>query len=469
MVLVVASDVVSLTHCARRLWYEYNPPSGAETVVLDPFDQLMIELGHEHEQRIRDQLSAENEVVEAISLEHTQELMEAGVDVIYQGQLLDKKNQLFGQPDFLIRSNTGSYQAADAKSAHSVKPEIGVQVAFYRRLLGGGSPGLVYLGNGAREEVEAEFDAKLNTYITEARQVLEHDRPLVRYSESKCTACPYYEICQPEFVEAQDLTLLYGVQARSVPGLEAQGFDTIARLAEADPQAITDVPYLKGDKKERAVLQARAWLTDEMFKLSNIELPGGTWVHFDIEANPLTSDGHQHVYLWGFLTPPYREDSFEFVWTDCEDEDEAGWNAFLAKVEAYRSQWPDLQLIHFANYERDQISAYAKRFNMEGHGTVTWLLDKEGGPLYDIKKSVAQSLVLPLSRYGLKDICKHPGLVNFQWTLEESGSQWSVVQYIEFLRSAVVERRQRLKEDILTYNRDDVRATRALELWLRSL
>lgn len=469
MVLVIASDVVSLTHCARRLWYEYNPPPGQGAVALDPFDQLMIDLGHEHEQRIYDQLLADYEVVEATSLDHTQELMDAGVGVIYQGQLLDKANQLFGQPDFLIRSDDGFYQAADAKSALSVKPEIGVQIAFYRRLLGGDNPGLVYLGNGETATVEAGFDAKLNTYITEARQVLEHDRPLVRYGESKCSACPYYEVCQPEFAEAQDLSLLYGVQTRSVPGLEAQGLNTIAQLADADPGAIADVPYLKGDKKRRAILQARAWLTGEMFKVSDFELPGGTWVHFDIEANPQTSDGHPHVYLWGFLSQPYDVDSFDFIWTDSEEDDEAGWLAFLGKVQAYRDQWPDIRLVHFASYERDQISAYAKRLNMEEHETVAWLLDKEGGPLYDIQKAVTPNLVLPLPGYGLKYICKHPDLVNFQWELEESGSQWSVVQYIKFLRSTDPGERQELKDAILTYNRDDVRATYALENWLRSL
>ena len=106
---------------------------------------------------------------------------------------------------------------------------------------------------------------------------------------------------------------------------------------------------------------------------------------------------------------------------------------------------------------------------MEDHSTVTWLLDATEGPLYDIRKAVTQNLVLPLPGYGLKNICKHPDLVNFQWENDESGSQWSVVQYFEFLNTDNDEKKQALKDDILTYNRDDVRATRALEEWLRRL
>jgi uncharacterized protein len=76
--------------------------------------------------------------------------------------------------------------------------------------------------------------------------------------------------------------------------------------------------------------------------------------------------------------------------------------------------------------------------------------------------------VLPLQGYGLKDICRHPDLVNFQWQDEESGSQWSVVQFNHFLLESDPEIRARLKNKILGYNRDDVTATRRLEEWLRT-
>lgn len=138
-------------------------------------------------------------------------------------------------------------------------------------------------------------------------------------------------------------------------------------------------------------------------------------------------------------------------------------------MEEYRDRFADLKLIHFAHYERDRISAYAKRFEMADHPIVTWLLDKEVGPHYDIQKAVTDNLVLPLSGNGLKNICKHPDLVNFQWENEESGSQWSVVQYINYLRSNDPDEREAIKNSILLYNRDDVRATRALEIWLRRL
>jgi len=74
-----------------------------------------------------------------------------------------------------------------------------------------------------------------------------------------------------------------------------------------------------------------------------------------------------------------------------------------------------------------------------------------------------------LQGYGLKDVCKHPDLVNFQWEQEESGSQWSVVRFHDFLNENDPKVRDEIKTEVVTYNRDDVKATRALEEWLRNL
>jgi len=97
---------------------------------------------------------------------------------------------------------------------------------------------------------------------------------------------------------------------------------------------------------------------------------------------------------------------------------------------------------------------------------VVWLLESESA-LFDLQKSVVDSLILPLTKYGLKDICKDKNLVNFQWQLQESGSQWSVIRFHDYLNTNDAGELESIKEELLTYNFDDVRATRELELWLR--
>ncbi len=124
-------------------------------------------------------------------------------------------------------------------------------------------------------------------------------------------------------------------------------------------------------------------------------------------------------------------------------------------------------LAHYSQHERTTIRSYAKRYDMESNETVLYLLGDES-PLFDMQKPVLDSLVLPLQGYGLKDICKHKDLVNFQWEDGSSGSQWSVVQFNRFLAENNPEMKAQLKAEILGYNRDDVIATRRLEEWLRA-
>jgi len=79
-------------------------------------------------------------------------------------------------------------------------------------------------------------------------------------------------------------------------------------------------------------------------------------------------------------------------------------------------------LAHYTDYEIHNIKAYTKRYNMGSHPTVEYLLG-EHRPLFDIPKSVLENLAPPFQGYGLKDICKHSDLVNFQWEDDSSGSQ----------------------------------------------
>ncbi len=464
------SDAVSWASCIRRVWLDKKEKyKGVEAE--DKFQELVTKLGLDHEELVRQGLSKSFTVREANSLENTQALMDAGVDVIYQAQLVDPESGIEGRPDFLIRNESGQYQAADAKlSLTADKKAIQAQLGLYRRILGSGLPAIVYLGNGQEESVSEKADQVASEFVADMRKILANDhQPRVRYSHSKCRMCPYYKHCSDAFIDEEELSLLYGIQGRAADGLEEVGISTISQLAAFDPEDIPDVPYLKEyEKKKRAVLQAKSWLTGEVYPLGEVSLPDGYWVHFDIEDNPLTGNGERHVYLWGFLIPDYRNDNFEYVWTDDASEDEQGWLLFLEKIKKYRAEHRNLVVAHYSSHERSTISSYASRYGMEDNETVQYLLG-ENSPLFDMQKPVLEKFVLPLQGYGLKDICKHKDLVNFQWEDDESGSQWSVVQFHRFLHEPDPLVKSRLKSDILGYNRDDVIATRRLEEWLRDV
>lgn len=463
------NDATAWIACIRRAWLDKHQP--ATVFEPDAFNLLLSDLGLEHEAAMLTRLENQYPVSKAVSFDQTQILMQQGVPVIYQGRLVDEQEGLVGYPDFLIRHESGQYQPADAKlSLSENKKAIQIQLGIYRRLLRNELPAIVFLGDGRTALLGDEVNPVVDEFITGMRALLGlPQQPKVRYSHSKCRICPYEAHCRSGFEAKEDISLLYGVHGKAAEHLEEVGISTISQLAMSTAESIPDVPYLKGYKrKQRAILQASSFLSGKVYQLNKAALPEGTWIHFDIEDNPLTPARERHVYLWGFLVPAYGRENFDYVWTNDETLDYEGWLAFLQKIEEYRAHYSPLVLAHYSNHEKATIRKYAERYAMENHATVSWLVGDDS-PLFDMQNPVLDCLVLPLQGYGLKDICKHPDLVNFQWENEESGSQWSVVQFNRFRLETSLTEKQKLKAAILGYNRDDVMATRRLEVWIRQL
>jgi predicted RecB family nuclease len=156
--LVKPSDARAWSLCTRRVWLDNNGEFGEAP--LDPFEQMVIDIGLYHEQLVLENLQSTKDVREASSVVETQNLMAQGVDVIYQAQLFDEVENISGYPDFLLKHKSGAYQPADAKLSQSAdKKEIEVQLGLYRQLLGTSLPGIVFLGDGSQGEIGDETNS----------------------------------------------------------------------------------------------------------------------------------------------------------------------------------------------------------------------------------------------------------------------------------------------------------------------
>jgi predicted RecB family nuclease len=462
------SDATAWEHCPRHAWFVLHPPVG-EAIETDAFNELIKSLGEAHE---ADVLTGFETYVTAKSAEHTQELIERRTPVLYQPQFVDLDLNLVGVPDFLILEGD-DYRVADAKLALSIdnKKAIKAQLGTYRRLANSALPARVFLGNGEIVDIDPAEDTLAETFVTEMQALRRSDEmPQTHYSYTKCSPCPFSDFCVPEFKAEGELTLNPAVQARAADGLRRAGVKTLAALANSDPKELPDVPYLKGHgRKQRAILQARSLQSGQVFRVDDLCLPPGDYIHFDVESDPMAHGGAGEVYLWGFLTPPHSSSAFEYVWKEREEvADKNAWHAFLELIDCFRERFETPYLVHYSNYERTQIRHYADRYGDQTNAVVKWLL-AEDGPLLDLQKLVKDAFVLPVFSYGLKSICRDPRLVNFQWRLEESGSQWSVVRYYDYLDAESDAMAMEIKSEILIYNEDDVRATEALVTWLNNM
>ncbi|MEM7432776.1 MAG: TM0106 family RecB-like putative nuclease [Pseudomonadota bacterium] len=459
--LTNASDAIAWKSCRRRAWFELREPEQA--IAPDPFEQLIMHAGMEHERAVLERLGDHKTAMDEA---HTADLMAARTPLIYQPKFQDVELSVVAQPDFLFLEKEG-YRAGDAKLAQSMKTKLDlrIQLAVYQRVLGTDLPTMALLADDKPEYIGEKDLKNADEFLADMKELAIAKRPNAHYGASRCNVCPYRRVCVPEFCAAGDLGQNYFVDVRAIPRLRSAGVSTLSELASSDPDTLPDVPYFKGEKKSNAVLHAQALINQQLVVRSNPTRIAGPAIHFDIETNPLAAESAEEVYLWGFLTPPYEPEHFEYIWHDGGAEsDREAWKLFLNKVVELRQRHSDAVFVHYARFEQDVIRRYAKAFDQLEEPTVDWLLNQGG--LVDFRDTVVDSLILPTMGYGLKEICKHKDLVNFRWELDESGSQWSVVRYHDFLREDDPQKQEAIKHEILSYNRDDVRATRALEVWL---
>ena len=76
--------------------------------------------------------------------------------------------------------------------------------------------------------------------------------------------------------------------------------------------------------------------------------------------------------------------------------------------------------------------------------------------LFDLLPVTQKAVMLPLPSYGLKVVEEYVG---FQRTQDEYGGAWSMAHYMEATETGNAEARQKLMNDILKYNEEDLVAT----------
>ena len=179
------SDTRSWLHCKWRMWHDNFPPDGMMEAEPNPFEELIKEMSGRHEWVIKRDLGQQFQVVEAISVGHTQALMEFGVDIIYQAQIAGRQNKIIGEPYFLILHESGEYQPADAKLARNGnKKEIQIQLGTYPKLLNSSIPALIFLGDKSTMEACDEANKEAEKFFADMHDILSlKNFPETRYGD----------------------------------------------------------------------------------------------------------------------------------------------------------------------------------------------------------------------------------------------------------------------------------------------
>jgi predicted RecB family nuclease len=489
---LVATDFFSLyrpSECDLRVWLRAPDVDGVEEAPPGPYSQVLIRLGDEHERRHLARFPNHVDLGELAIAERavrTRELVGENDRVIYQGALRAEATlagvevEIVGVPDFLLPARAG-YAIRDSKLARRIgtgrNRAIELQLATYGWLYEqtfGEAPVALQVHNGAGAIVDIPYEGGergLETLERILRARLAETEPPEPVGWGKCSRCGFFDHCWPRAVERRSVGLLPWAGAGLAGELERRGVETVDQLLERyDAESLAEVerPWGDGTKKvgeaaPRILASARALAERRSIVLEAPAIPEHpSYVMFDLEGLPPQLDELEKIYLWGMQVFGERPGEFRAATAGFgRAGDRAGWEAFLAEAAAILAEHGDIPFVHWASYERTKIDLYRDRYGDRGGVAV-----RVKRNLLDLLPIAYESVALPLSSYGLKEIER---LAGFERRLEEFGGEWSIARYIEATETADRAARAAIMEEILAYNREDLAATWAVMGWLRGL
>lgn len=445
--------------------------------------ELLQREGDRHENAFLEELvQSGREVVsipkEGLSLEEsvafTNETMEHGPDIVFQGALLD--GVWGGYSDFLERvekpSNFGawSYEVVDTKLKRKPDPKHILQLCLYSDLLAkvqGVAPEAAHLQLGDDTRFTVRL-AEVSAYARHARRMLETflvERPETRPEPvSACALCRWREHCQAQWEAEDSLALVAGISRSQRQKLEAAGVDTMAGLAARTER----VPRMAAETQRRLVAQARLQSARRAggppaFELRDAEpgkgfgllpAPDEGEVFYDIEGDPYFPGGLE--YLHGVWFRENAEWEFRAFWAHTREEEGRAAVDLLAFLVERMRRYPNAHIYHYANYE----IAALRRLTAQ-HRTSEAAMDQlqRERRFVDLFKVVSGAMIASEKGYSIKDL---EAFYMEKRVADIATAGASVVFYEQWRETG----EQRLLDEIHDYNRTDCVSTQLLRDWL---
>jgi predicted RecB family nuclease len=297
---------------------------------------------------------------------------------------------------------------------------------------------------------------------------------------TECRRCPWWPVCEAELRRVDDVSLV--VRGEDALQLRGRGVTTVRALAALDPRR--GLPELAEGPAEEAALAtdlreavalARAWRADVPLvrRVARPDVPRGA-VEVDVDMESLGEDG---AYLWGVLLSgadvglphgyrgfatwdpvPTRDEarSFAAFWTWLRDVRERAEQRGLSfRAYCYNEQAENRWL-------RGSVERFAGEPGMPAAAEVEAFIASDAW--VDLFPAVSQSFLCPHGK-GLKRVAPSAG---FGWRDPEAGGENSMRWYRRAVGLDGDEPDPTMRERLLVYNEDDVRATHALRTWMTS-
>ena len=474
---VTSGTLLRLLDCDRRLWLsERGRTRGG---VRSEHDDMLGGRSRSLEDRIAQELPdlAGPMLAHGTPFEHsaleTLRLLRETRRPIRRPVLVSEDGRKSATPAFLLREGDGIV-VRDVRLSH--RPERQrvnrVRVAFAGWLAQQrtGFPVVrleVVNGLGEIVEVEGEAEEELVALTERALALLDSDsEPDTLLGHSHCQHCDHYDHCWDRAEAEHRVEVVPSVNRPRATVLRAEGIRTYDQLAERTPESF---PQRELHGVAPVMLaEARAWATGEPVWLREPALPEQRVpVWLDVEADADGERAEVPVYLWGLAVeedashgerPPFEPMLAELT----REGDREAWQRFVARALDVHHRHPHAVWVHWHQAEPMWIERYTKRhgapreFSSLMHAPGTW---------FDLHRELERSVRLPVRSTSVKFVARWMG---FEWSDPDADATWSTAQLHRARATRDAAERQRLLDEVVRYNADDLWAMRTVWRWLAS-
>jgi len=455
------TEIINFYRCQRLLFLNKFGDKALQTSPSD-FLRRLWKVGRNYESTVVDFFKYEKPKYKIgdfdTGLKSTLELMQKGVETIYQGVL--KNDELVGIPDFLIKAKGNSllgehyYYAVDIKGATTAKERYLTQLSSYSYLLGeiqGFTPlygGLLLLDMDLQIKYFPALMKNVVSAISEGQKILSDSETLPPlFIDSGCQMCQWYNFCLPEAHEKKDLSLVPGVNKKIKKTLEDIGVKNYSDLGNCTEEDLINIEELTPEKKKDIIIQAKCLSEKKIYikALPEVEEENSE-IYIDFESDMVFDEKGTEItrvdYLVGLLkVNKEKEEYTSLLFEESEEQ-------FLSDLTAYLRDHMDSPFYHYGHYEQ---SIFNEKWQT---------LPK--ARLVNVEKIIKNSLIMPVTSYSLKNIVK---VLGFSWRNKEANAMQSMCWYSSYLET----KDRRFLELSIEYNQDDCLALYFLKKWLLSI
>jgi predicted RecB family nuclease len=256
-----------------------------------------------------------------------------------------------------------------------------------------------------------------------------------------CSECEFRRSCRAMAVDKDDLSLLRGLNAKEITGLNQRGIFTITQYSYTFRPARMKHAAEKAFRKHDASLQALAIRENKVYIAQRKPiLDGKVRIYLDVEASP----NPDRYYLIGLLTvQPDSSRRMDSFWADRATDEPAIWAAFLrAIVEA----GDDFVIFHYGSYESHFLRRMAKL-----HGGDPVLIERIESRSVNVLSLIYGRIFFPTYANDLKSIA---GFLGFKWSSPDASGLQAIVWRMEWETNG----NEYAKQLLVTYNHEDCAA-----------